>query len=565
MLSEHPVAKEFHPVHNGGLSPDDVPYSWKEKVWWQCPKNPNHEWEATPNNRTKKNKPTGCPDCNGNHLRGRVPFERSLQGRFPEIAGELIPERSGFTAAEVLYGSKDVAWWKCPVGHPDYDMPINSRTNPGQRQGCSYCAKKRLAPEDSLACVAPAVAQEFLSTVNGTTPEEVFSQDNRRYVWQCLKVPEHRWAASPNNRVGKNSGCPYCSGALVWELNRLADLRPDLAAEWDSELNGALTPSEVSVGSGREVNWKCPKAPDHRWKARIYKRAAGQGCRFCAGHEASESTSLLALRPDLAAQLDAEKSGVSAAELTLGSNKSLHWICPVNPREHTWQAKVLNRTLNGTGCPDCNIPGTSAQEIQLAAELGVVLDIDLDRHTVPSAARVEKVDIIVPALSLIIEFDGSYWHDGTEEADAEKSGRLRTTAWRVVRVREEPLECLHQDDVVVPFQAPPEQAATIVLEHLVTLEVIPASTAEEYQRQPGPRAADRADKHLAALRTRANQKRAVRVPRRAAEQGSGSPEELGTPLNLKLTVGRGIDAVQRPGRQLCRRRLNTGDGDICRC
>src|ERR1700733_508907 len=95
-LSEHPVSSEFHPKRNGNLTPDDVPYSWKERVWWLCPKNPEHEWEATPNNRTKRTKPSGCRDCNSNHLRGRVPFERSLQSRFPEIAAELIPELSGF-------------------------------------------------------------------------------------------------------------------------------------------------------------------------------------------------------------------------------------------------------------------------------------------------------------------------------------------------------------------------------------------------------------------------------------------------------------------------------------
>jgi hypothetical protein len=220
-LSEHPVSQEFHPIRNGSLTPSDVPYSWKQKVWWQCPNIPAHEWEATPNNRTKKNNPTGCPDCRGNHLRGKVPFERSLQGKAPEVVSELIPDRSGFTAAEVLYGSKQVAWWRCPAGHPDYEMPINDRTNASRRQGCPYCARKRLAPEDSLARVSPSVAQKFLSAVNATTPEEIFSQDNRRYVWQCSKVPGHRWAASPNNPVGRNSGCPYCSGARVWELNRL--------------------------------------------------------------------------------------------------------------------------------------------------------------------------------------------------------------------------------------------------------------------------------------------------------------------------------------------------------
>lgn len=508
-LSEHPVAAEFHPTRNGALTPEDVPYSWKEKVWWQCSTNPEHVWEATPNNRTKKTRPTGCGTCRGNRLSGKVPFERSLEGRFPAIAKELNVERSGVTASEILYGAKVEAWWRCPepLGHPDYPMPVNSRTNPSQKQGCSYCAGKRLSPERSLASVAPLVAKEFLSAVNGTTPEEIFSQDNRRYVWRCSKVPTHRWAASPNNRVGRKSGCPYCSGARVWEVNRLGDLRPEFISEWDDERNGSLTPWTVSIGSSRKVHWKCPKGEDHRWRARVYKRVAGQGCRFCAGHEASETTSLLTLRPDLAAQLDTDKSGISAAELTLASGKKVHWICPINPEKHTWPATVLNRVLGGTGCRECNLPGTSAQEIRLAAELGVVLDVDFDLHTIRTT-KLERVDIYIPSLSLILEFDGSYWHESTEEADAEKSHRLQTVVNHVVRIREHPLERLDPvHDVVIPFRAAPEEAAGIVLDHLVGLAIVPLAAAEEYRRLPGPRAADRAEKILADLRTRASERK----------------------------------------------------------
>jgi hypothetical protein len=62
-------------------------------------------------------------------------------------------------------------------------------------------------------------------------------------------------------------------------------------------------------------------------------------------------------------------------------------------------------------------------------------------------------------------------------------------------------------DVVIPFRAAPEEATAIVLDHLVGLAVIPPATAEEYRRLPGPRAADRAEKILADLRTRASERK----------------------------------------------------------
>ncbi|HKT05257.1 MAG TPA: zinc-ribbon domain-containing protein [Rugosimonospora sp.] len=504
-LGEHPVAKEFHPERNEGLTAEEVPYSWKTKVWWQCSANPAHEWSATVNNRTKPQS-TGCPACRGKRLSGQVPFERSLAAISPDVAKDLNPERSGFTASEVLNGSKSVAWWRCLAGHPDYDMSVNSRTNATRPQGCPYCARKRLAREHSLAEVAPDVALEFDAPVNGTTAHEIFAQDNRVLAWFCRSHPEHRWTASPNNRVGKGSRCPFCSGARVWDVNRLASNRPDIARQWDYERNGALSPRDVSVGSSRIVHWVCPKGPDHRWQARVYKRASGQGCPYCAGNKVSTTSSLLAMRPDLAVQLDPVRSKISAAELTSGSSMKVHWICPIN-REHAWIATVANRTRGGTGCPHCNIPGTSAQEVRLAAELSVVLPLDPDRRTIRTAKGIERVDMYIPELSLVLEFDGSYWHESTAEMDAAKSQRLADAVDHAVRVREHPLELLNPiKDVNVPFLSPAHEAAVIVLEHLVRLRIIPPQVLTRYTSSPGPRAAEAAEARLDELRRRASQK-----------------------------------------------------------
>jgi len=51
---------EWHPTKNGNTNPHNISRGSSKKVWWQCEK--EHEWEATPGNRTKK-KPSGCPIC----------------------------------------------------------------------------------------------------------------------------------------------------------------------------------------------------------------------------------------------------------------------------------------------------------------------------------------------------------------------------------------------------------------------------------------------------------------------------------------------------------------------
>ena len=57
------IAKEWHPTKNGDLTPDDVVNGSHTKVWWQCSKFKNHEWDARIKDRTRSNGPTGCPDC----------------------------------------------------------------------------------------------------------------------------------------------------------------------------------------------------------------------------------------------------------------------------------------------------------------------------------------------------------------------------------------------------------------------------------------------------------------------------------------------------------------------
>lgn len=55
------VADEWHLSKNGDVKPSDVPHSSQKKYWWQCRNNPEHEWEATPQNRGINQ--SGCPHC----------------------------------------------------------------------------------------------------------------------------------------------------------------------------------------------------------------------------------------------------------------------------------------------------------------------------------------------------------------------------------------------------------------------------------------------------------------------------------------------------------------------
>jgi len=54
------LRREWHPVRNGELKPEEVlPFS-KRMIWWKCKE--GHEWEATAHSRTRGQ---GCPFCSG--------------------------------------------------------------------------------------------------------------------------------------------------------------------------------------------------------------------------------------------------------------------------------------------------------------------------------------------------------------------------------------------------------------------------------------------------------------------------------------------------------------------
>ena len=103
------VARQWHPTKNGTLRPRDVVASSERKVWWKCPRGPDHEWQSTIQNRAIVGR--GCPLCVGK----RPSVTNSLASLAPAVAAEWHPTKNGaLTPRDVTTGSTRVVWWKCP-------------------------------------------------------------------------------------------------------------------------------------------------------------------------------------------------------------------------------------------------------------------------------------------------------------------------------------------------------------------------------------------------------------------------------------------------------------------
>ena len=441
------ISKEWHPTKNGNFTPKDIVAKSSKIVWWKCPKGPDHEWRASPNDRVGQQK-QGCPFCAGQ----RVSVTNSLKTKYPNIAKELHPTKNGKISPENIYSNSRMnVWWKCPKG-PDHEWRAAVRDRTGKnKNGCPCCAGRKLSKTNSLISKFPKIAAQWHPTKNGSIkPNVVLAGSKIKFWWKCPKGPDHEWQALLSNRVNNNAGCPCCSGYKVSITNSLSSVHPEIAVEWHPTKNGSRTPDEVVIGSNKKVWWKCPKGPDHEWQTTVVARTFSKtDCPCCSGRKVSTTNSLKNLFPKIAKEWHLTKNGsLTPDKVVSGSNKKRWWKCSKGA-DHEWQAAIQARTgSRESGCPLCTIVPRSKQEIYLAFEILKLIKFDINEHKIKIGKKIYDVDIIIKKISLIVEFDGSYWHKDKTDIDIAKSKALTKAGWTVIRVRERPLKKLSNNNIL---------------------------------------------------------------------------------------------------------------------
>ena len=185
---------------------------------------------------------------------------------------------------------------------------------------------------------------------------------HKKVWWKCGECPDgypHNWLASVLSRsVGH--GCPQCFGIKVCKHNSLATLAPRAASYWDSAKNHNSA-EETVANSPALAHWACPKCT-HEWTARIQAGArSNRGCPKCQSHSPrTKRPTFAASNHHLLAEWDHHKNapeGIFPDKITLGSKKSVHWVCDKCPagQQHCWKAEASHRTrsVRPSGCPYC--------------------------------------------------------------------------------------------------------------------------------------------------------------------------------------------------------------------
>lgn len=363
-LTRIPLLKrEFHKTKNGKLSPRDITLGSGRKIWWQCSKNPEHEWQEKVCSRVRRGR--GCLICikqNGNSIStakisvhgamGRKTTFISLASCEPEIAKQWHPHLNRpLTPQDVSRGSRKSIWWKCDKG-PDHEWVAQVASRTGiDRCGCPCCRGRKVSITNSLASLYPRLASQWHPTKNADVmPANIPAHSERRVWWQCSVATDHEWESKILDRT-RGRGCPFCAGKRPSKYNNLLQADPLTARQWHPTLNGSLTPSQVTPQSSKKVWWICPNNNNHVWESSVStRRRTKSSCAICLKY-IEPSRTLASRAPDLAKEWHPLKNTFAPNEISWKSKRKAWWQCA---QKHEWQDTVVGRVVSKRNCIECD-------------------------------------------------------------------------------------------------------------------------------------------------------------------------------------------------------------------
>ena len=376
------IASEWDYQSNQGLTPFDVPFGTGKKAHWvyhyDDPRTGKHwdfRWEATINSRTNLGR--GCPQLSNQKV--EVGFN-DLATTNPETARLWDYElNNGITPQDVTAGSTKKYHWIYPYDDPKTGKHWDFR----YEASCSDAVHAKTCPQlagkivekgfNDFATTNPDVAKLWdYELNNGITPEEVSKGSKKSYHWvypyDDPKTGKHwdfKYTAKCAD-AAKYSSCPQLAGKKIEVgFNDLATVAPEIAAQWDYDLNGKLTPFDVMAYSNKSYHWIYPyddpktgKHWDFKWAEKISNRVNFPLCPFLinrrlwVGYNDFET-----LYPELAKEWHPTKNGdLKPSDICGAPYKKVWWLYiyhnPVNGKKYkySWKAAIVNRA-RGARCP----------------------------------------------------------------------------------------------------------------------------------------------------------------------------------------------------------------------
>lgn len=263
VADEPDLADEF--ADDNPLPANFVGRSRKDHFNWVC-RDCSTTWSAAPFSRW--NGKHGCPKC-------------TEKAKEPERAAKAAQRAE---RQRIKDERKKLRNLKFRLRKVHTQLKIEKK----RRDNAEAAERRRIQrledTKSSLLHVRPDIAAELV----GVDPSTISAKSGITQHWRGSGCG-HEWEATPHDRVGKNSGCPVCTGrSIVSGTNDMPTLFPDLAAEWSPR--NTIPIESVSPGSNKPYWWVCSVC-GHEWKTQPnYRCFQGYGCPACfkSGRSRSE-------------------------------------------------------------------------------------------------------------------------------------------------------------------------------------------------------------------------------------------------------------------------------------
>ena len=375
------LAKEWHPTKNGDLKPSDVTYGSGKRVWWKCPV--SHEYKAVIRDRGIGQ--TGCSICNKrkassfpeqailyyikklypdavNKYKDIFKNTMELDVYIPELKVAIEYDGANWHKTEDEH-KREIKKYKFCKEHQIHLIRIKEKNGvkwadtydevyyikPVKRNNLAELEKIINYVLNSITASIDLLIEDWQISTSPQGTDSVFKYKPFKLFHHGIDVNLERDKLEILNYLSKIE-------------NSLSDLRPDVAAKWNYEKNGNLTPDMFTVSSDERVWWKCPDC-SHEWQSSIgsMTREGRIGCAICAQKHRGQSFtkgvvarvgSLAETMPELAKEWHPTKNGdLAPYDITSGRFKPAWWKC--SKCGYEWLSSPNNRK-KGVGCPCCS-------------------------------------------------------------------------------------------------------------------------------------------------------------------------------------------------------------------
>lgn len=210
-------------------------------------------------------------------------------------------------------------------------------------------SNKVVLGQNDLETTHPEVAKSWNRQRNGELSPAMFHAGSHQIVWW---VCEEGHETQSEIRVrAKGHRCAICANRVVLAgFNDLATTHPELAIEFDVELNSPIEVTQIQAGSKPKYWWKCSSG--HSFSTTVATRIKSVGCPICLNKKVLGGYNDLATtNPSIAAKWHPTRNApLTSSDVVAGSDKKVWWTCD---QGHEYESSVYNKCKNPK-CPVCS-------------------------------------------------------------------------------------------------------------------------------------------------------------------------------------------------------------------